>query len=128
MRGVCRPCKLLMRNVSISNCPETFLRHLYSHLKRSRQDCGWHLTPEDLLEVWVEQGGKCALSGVVMTWKKGEGGSEYNVSIDRIVTDGPYTRANVQLVCYRINMMKHVLSDNELYWWCKNVVDFKEKV
>jgi hypothetical protein len=128
VRAVCRPCKLLMRNVSISKCPETFLRHLYSHLKRSRQDCGWHLTPEDLLEVWIEQEGKCALSGVFMTWKKGEGGSEYNVSIDRVVTDGPYTRANIQLVCYRINMMKHVLSDNELYWWCKNVVDFKEKV
>jgi len=42
-----------------------------------------------------------------MTWQKGEGYSDYNVSIDRISPSGRYERINIQLVCYRVNIMKH---------------------
>ena len=86
----------------------------------------WGLDLEDLHELWEEQGGRCAMSNVHMTWKKGDNGSDFNVSIDRIIPSGPYIKTNVQLVCYRINIMKHIISDNELYWWCKNVVETKE--
>ena len=36
---------------------ETYLRNLHSKLKHSRQKTHeWNLTPEELVEIWVEQG------------------------------------------------------------------------
>ena len=29
---------------------------------------------------------------------------------------------------YRANLMKHTLPEEELYWWCKNIVTNKENV
>ena len=40
---------------------------------------------------------------------------------------GPYTIVNVQLVCHRVNLIKHTMPEDELYWWCKNIVTNKEK-
>ena len=129
-RTICAKCRIKMHNILRSKSPYLFLQHLWRNLKHNREksmDQEWKLTVDNLMELWIDQKGQCALSGINMTWKKGENGSDFNVSIDRIVAAGPYEKMNVQLVCYRVNMMKHTLPDNELYWWCKNIVAFKEK-
>lgn len=127
LRQYCKHCRTDKKNISISESPKKFLKNLFVHLRSSRiKTVEWGLDIEDLHELWEEQGGRCAMSNVHMTWKKGDNGSDFNVSIDRITPNGPYIKTNVQLVCYRINIMKHVISDNELYWWCKNVVETKE--
>ena len=33
---------------------------------------------------------------------------------------------NIQLVCSRVNILKHSLSEDLLYWWCKNIIEYKE--
>ena len=43
--------------------------------------------------------------------------------MDRINPDLGYVHGNVQLVAYRINIMKHTLSEDQLYWWVKNLVE-----
>ena len=127
-RNICKVCVIEHRQRRCSNDPKTFLLSLYNSLKNKRKGkCDWDLLPEDLYDIWDEQLGRCALSGNFMTWQKGEGQMDLNASIDRISPSGPYKRTNIQLVCYRTNIMKHVLTDHELYWWCKNIVTNKEE-
>lgn len=127
-RNICKVCVIEHRQRRCSNDPKTFLLSLYNSLKNKRKGkCDWDLLPEDLYDIWDEQLGRCALSGNYMTWQKGEGQMDLNASIDRISPSGPYKRTNIQLVCYRTNIMKHVLTDHELYWWCKNIVTNKEE-
>ncbi len=86
----------------------------------------WEITTGYLEELWDKQNGRCALSGVFMTWQSGEGRQDLNVSIDRKSPDKGYIIGNIQLVTQRVNIMKHILKDAELYWWCKNIVTNKE--
>ena len=58
--------------------------------------------------------------------KHGSGRRDLNASIDRIDPDIDYLAHNIQLVCARANAMKHVLKEDELYWWAKNIVESKE--
>ena len=65
------------------------------------------------------------MSGVYFTHHKdGSGNKEFNASIDRIDPGGNYTKNNVQLVAYRVNMLKHTLTEDMFYWWIKNIHDF----
>jgi hypothetical protein len=129
-RNICKGCVVEHRQRRCSGNLHVFLGQLFGSLKNKRKKEGFEwdkdLTSEDLYEIWEEQLGRCALSGNYMTWQKGEGFSDFNISVDRISPTGPYSRTNLQLVCYRVNIMKHVLTDHELYWWCKNIVTTKE--
>ena len=123
-RSYCRECHQAKNNKYKSSNPHLYLANSCAQLKYARQKEGieWFLISDDLVELWEEQEGKCALTGQIMTWYKGEGPQDMNVSIDRIYPEKPYYKSNIQLVCYRMNIMKHTLNDSELYWWCKNLV------
>lgn len=85
----------------------------------------WAITSDDLILLWEKQKGRCAISGVFLTHHKdGSGYKDYNASIDRISGEKGYTPQNVQLVCYRINIMKHTLPEDMFYWWVKTINDF----
>ena len=130
-RTICHACKVQLANRKKSATPEAFLRHLLAQLKYSRKkknpELGWSIDIKDLMDRWHLQDGRCALSNILMTYAKdGSGNKEFNVSIDRIDPHIGYEPGNIQLVCYRVNVMKHVLPEEELYWWCKNIVTTKE--
>lgn len=130
-RTVCISCRTIERNKSKSKTPEAYLRSLYHHLKYSRtknnKDVIWAIEPEDLVLIWEKQSGKCALTNLNMTYHKdGQGKKDLNASIDRIDPQIWYLPSNIQLVCSRVNILKHSLSEDLLYWWCKNIVEFKE--
>lgn len=78
-----------------------------------------------LEELWQEQGGKCAITGVEMTHVSGEGRVYTNVSIDRVDSTAGYTRDNIRLVCVIVNIMKHTMSDEELLEWCRLILKDK---
>lgn len=75
-----------------------------------------------LKELWEKQNGKCALSGIDMTYKIFQGRINTNVSIDRIDSTKGYIKNNIQLVCMVINQMKNDLSVSELIHFCKNII------
>jgi|TARA_R110000823_G_scaffold238382_1_gene363709 hypothetical protein len=132
-RRICNACKIQLSNHKKSATPESYLKHLFSQLKYTRKknspELGWDIEIQDLLDRWHLQEGRCALSNILMTFAKDGGGrKEFNVSIDRIHPHTGYNPSNIQLVCYRINMMKHTLPEEELYWWCKNIVTNKEDI
>ena len=53
----------------------------------------------------------------------GRGAKEFNASIDRVNPDKGYTPQNIQLVAYRVNIMRHTLSMDMFWWWVKNIHD-----
>lgn len=63
-----------------------------------------------LADLWEQQGGRCALTGLLMTSDK----SLKSVSLDRKIQDRGYTKKNVQLVCKFANLAKHTHSDEEI--------------
>lgn len=129
VEGSCRECR--NRGRARSTGVAAYLRSLHtkckSHCKRTGR-AKFLLEPGQLLEIWEAQKGRCALSGVVMTFHKdGQGRKDFNASMDRISPSGPYAKDNVRLVCDRVNTMRHTLSEHEFWWWVKNIHDHTEE-
>lgn len=83
---------------------------------------------EELYNIYLKQEGRCALTGVPLTWKLEKGVTTWtNLSLDRIVPGGPYTAENIRLVCRIVNVMRHTLEDAELLSWCKLILEHKMK-
>lgn len=64
------------------------------------------LKPEDLFEIYAKQSGRCALTGFELTYLRGKGRVQTNVSLDRLDNELGYTKENVQLTCLKANEMK----------------------
>tara|TARA_Y100000310_G_scaffold149653_1_gene148990 strand:- start:381 stop:731 length:351 start_codon:yes stop_codon:yes gene_type:complete len=109
-----------------SSSPYLYIKGLFRSLKYSRKEFDWEITCEYVETLWDKQEGKCALSGVFLTWQAGEGKQDFNVSIDRKDPNKGYIIGNIQLVAQRVNIMKHTLGESEFYWWCKNITHNKE--
>lgn len=75
------------------------------------------------MAVWVTQEGKCALSGVEMTWVGGQGKAlPTSISIDRIRSSEPYTPGNVRLVCHAVNSFKLDMTDEEMIDLARRII------
>lgn len=97
-----------------------FKRLYYSILTR---DPKTNVTYEYLEKLYKEQEGLCAITGFPLLFIKNKGSglkkdTLQNCSVDRIDQTIGYTPDNVRLVCYQANMMRSVLSDEELIIWC----------
>ncbi len=80
-----------------------------------------HVTQNELVEIYNKQDGKCALSGIKMTWAQ-EAWTETSMSIDRIDWRLGYVSGNVRLVCYAINCFRQRMTDNEMLAMAKAIV------
>jgi len=99
------------------------LKHLIWQYKTRKE-----LTYEILLEIYKEQEGKCAFTGIELTYIRGQGKVKTNISIDRIEAGGPYIKENIQLVCSVVNKMKSNMSDDEFKWWCNAVSKYEKGI
>ena len=116
-----------INSAGIENLGKGLGTQIKTHTKKEKVKVDWDIELEDVLELWDKQEGKCALTGLFMTYHKdGSGKKDLNASIDRINPDIEYLVTNIQLVCSRANTLKHNLREDELYWWAKNIVEFKE--
>ena len=90
--------------------PQINLSRMASQAK-SRE--GGDITTSFLMNMWIEQEGKCALTGLEMCWGHGVV-SAMNVSIDRIDQSRGYFKDNVRLVCWCVNSFRQKMSDKQL--------------
>lgn len=105
-----------------SASPKNFISGILNHAARRKQNLGFDLDLVYLLQLYEQQQGRCALSGVEMTYKAGAGRVNTNISIDRIDSSMGYVRGNVQFVCDIANRMKQDLSQKELLVWCERIL------
>lgn len=127
---VCRKCRTAEERRQQNATPMTYMRGLLnkSRYGAKKRELEFDITIDTLMDLYEAQRGLCALSGVRMTYAKdGKGRKDMNISIDRIEQDRGYVMRpmNVQLVCLRVNIMKHTLPEHEFFWWLKNMVEHK---
>lgn len=105
------------------NNPEKYIKHLMQKPERK------HIPLEYVLDLLKTQNGKCALSGITMTFEKKVGAPKVhtNLSIDRIDSCKGYEIGNIQLTCAVVNIMKTTLSSDELRWWCSKICSAQER-
>lgn len=122
------PCKItaqLARSYKyLNDNPEGYIKHLIAKPERK------HLKAEQLIDMYTKQEGLCSISGVPMTFIKVVGGDKVhtNLSIDRIDPSKGYELDNIQLVCAIVNIMKSILTTEELIWWADEIVSTKKAV
>jgi hypothetical protein len=90
--------------------PKVNLSRMATQAKRRE---GGNISTEFLLNMWIEQDGKCALTGLQMVWGQGVV-SAMNVSIDRVDQSRGYFQDNVRLVCWCANSFRQQMSDKKL--------------
>ena len=122
---MCKACEAnRARDKRLKDMPDDLTKVLASvyngiHTRAAKQH---EMSKQYLQELYEQQGGKCAISGIHLTYKRGKGRFPYNISADQIVPGNGYTKDNVQLVCSQVNMMKGTLSTDELISICKSII------
>ena len=87
---------------STETSPEKWLYNkIKTRAKLGRRE--FQLTLDQLIEIYDNQHGLCAITGIPMTTKYGD---HKAISIDRIKSEYDYIPGNVQLVCTAINLAK----------------------
>lgn len=88
-------------------------RHLFQNSKKNAKtkNIPHTITLANVQDMWESQNGRCAISGIAMTW--GEK-SITNASIDQIIPSAGYHLDNVWLVCLGMNTLKMEYSLFEL--------------
>lgn len=84
-------------------------------LSAKRRGHTWAIEKQDLDEIYDRQGGRCALSGLPMTWT---GSVAYRPSLDRIDSSKGYYKGNVQFLCSIVNLMKNRITERAFLWLC----------
>lgn len=82
---------------------------------------------EDAWDLFLRQNGKCALTGLQLSFNT-TGGSEINASLDRIDSLKGYIVGNVQWVDKRINKMKMEFDQTEFIGLCRLITIKHEKI
>lgn len=133
-RYYCRECSTSRQKSHNRNLPDDqkldkCLRwRMLGARDRSRQKDGlvFNLTMDDMRDLWISQNGKCAISGIDMTYELQMGRVPTNISIDKIDRTKGYTKDNVQLVCMACNQIKSDMSEEDMYNFCKSIVNHYE--
>lgn len=99
--------------------------YLYNKLETIKRRKPTDITVDELETLYNRQGGQCAVTGITMTHQTDS--PQTNISIDQITPGGGYTIDNVRLVCAAVNFMKHRMDDDELVWWCREIVKGKSR-
>lgn len=71
-------------------------------------------TIDDLMAKFEAQHGRCALTGIVMTWGKGKV-MPTSISLDRIDPNEGYSSENLRLICHAVNAFKGQMTDDEMF-------------
>lgn len=123
-RRTCRDCSNKQKRDWKSSDPATYL---YSRLGRQSgpKKIEVSIDKEFLRELWEAQNGKCAVTGLHMTYfpREQRHSTGLNGSVDRLDGLKGYVKGNVRLVCARVNAMRSSGEDADLLWWCKQIIE-----
>lgn len=138
--NICKQCTLIKsRNHSnkikgtLKNALQVKITSIRKKVKTGKnynKENIFDITYDDLLNLYNIQEGKCAISGITLTYNRSSTNIGHkindNLSVDRIDSNKGYTKDNVQLVCTIINMMKNDLTQEQLEYYCKAIIKNNE--
>lgn len=88
-----------------------------------KKNLPFDLNLEFIINLWNMQKGKCAISGIPMTYQLDRGRIYSNVSIDQINPAKGYTKNNIQLVCMSINQLKSDFDMETVFKICNSIIN-----
>lgn len=94
--------------------PRSTLRASLKAVRKQKNLTENPITLDELCEMFAAQDGKCAISGLTMTWRQGKI-TPTSISLDRIDWTGGYTKNNVRLVCFAVNAFRGRMTDDEMF-------------
>ena len=85
-----------------------------SRRRADRMGLGFSITLNYLLQLWIEQRGRCVVTGRMMNFKEGSQRQKnaFGCSIDRINNNQGYVRGNVRLLTHWANNAKSTWPDS----------------
>jgi len=106
---------------SIERSARSFLADQMYHIKSRSENPSWRdvkdearrafdLDADYLEQLWDQQGGKCALSGMQMVH---EFNNLLSASVDRIDPSKGHVKGNIQIVCQWVNLAKNSFTNSE---------------
>ena len=125
--GHCKDCRRVNRN----NNPHTYFVQMLAHVRRRVREkkLDYDLNIDFLKRLYSKQGGGCPISGQPLTLlADGKGHKLTNASLDRINNDRGYTKDNVRMVCWIVNIMRHNQRDDQLLSWCYKIIEHQENL
>lgn len=99
-------------------------RAVERHLERWPHDPS-SLNPWQVIKLWEKQKGRCALSGITMTWGRGLV-MPTSMSTDRIDNTRGYHLDNIRLVCHSVNAFRGNGTDEEMLKIAQALINHKE--
>lgn len=99
---------------------EEISQSVYNKIRQKAIDrnLNFEVSIKELYDLFIFQKKLCAISGVPIKFKTNYK-DEQTASLDRIDSNKPYTKDNVQWVHKKINTMKWNICQNEFIQWCK---------
>lgn len=124
-KRTCRECDRVRVAKNKSSTPENYLFSRLGRQNKGSAKVEVKLNKDDLRDLWDQQEGKCAVTGLHMTYfpRAQRQATGLNASVDRIDSTDIYRKGNVRLVCSKVNYMKGAGEDADMLWWCKQVIE-----
>jgi hypothetical protein len=85
--------------------------------KAKSEGIPFDLDKKYLIDLYLDQEGKCFYTGYLLRCATGEGWSGESASVDRIIPEKGYTKGNVVLCTRRVNTMKNDMTLDEMKEW-----------
>ncbi len=80
----------------------------------------------DVFDLWKMQNGRCALTGLTMTWAQGKV-LPTSITLDRIIPEKGYTIKNIRLICHAVNSFRGRMSDADMIDMARAIIAHAEK-
>lgn len=100
------------------------LKNLCTKAKLRNQEFDPDIDWENLYDIWVEQNGRCAYSGMPLSI---ETNHPHTVSLDRTDSSKGYVRGNLKLLSWSVNKMKQDLKEDEFLELCFLITEKQKK-
>lgn len=113
-----------MDNPAFKGCGELYAS-IFNRIKRGavRRNLNFNIAIEDLWQLYQKQNGKCAISGLPISFGKLSriNSKPCTASLNRILSENGYVKNNVQWVHKDVNIMKNKLSQSKFVELCKTI-------
>lgn len=96
------------------------LKNLCTKARLRNQEYDPEVDWEYLFELWDQQNGLCAYSGLPLSI---EANHTHVVSLDRVDSSKGYVKGNLQLVSWMVNKMKQDFGEQEFLKVCLNITE-----
>lgn len=132
LQSSCKKCKKKQKLARL-NTFDGFMINLFKDLRDNakKRKIDVHITLKDIMDLYKQQNGTCALSKIKLTYVATERQTDsehilnkWNISVDRKKSGKPYTNNNIQLVCAIINRMKMDTSNDYFITICGSISRF----